>query len=272
MIISLLDQAHNWFYLGGFWILLVTLATMETLWPIHLSPVEPKGRMLTNFGMGVLNNAILWLLPISLVADAEWARQAQLGLLNWVQLPWPVAAALTVGLRSLAGYWLHRASHANRLLWRIHRVHHCDVAVDLSTGFRNHPFEALVLAACMIAATLMFGFAPVPLAIYEASALAFSIWSHANVRLPIPFERVIRWIFVTPDMHHVHHSGERHQTDSNYGDLFSFWDRAFGSYHAVERQDLGRIRFGLDDAQAPASILHQLGSPLRRGGLERPAR
>jgi sterol desaturase/sphingolipid hydroxylase (fatty acid hydroxylase superfamily) len=268
MTTSLLHPALDWLFLAGFLLLLVVLAAIETLWPLHASPLQPKGRLLTNFGLGLLNNSALALIPVSLIATAEWAKQNQFGLLNLVQIHWLAAGAITIVMRSLASYWLHRISHANGLLWRIHRVHHCDVAVDLSTGFRNHPFEALVVAVCMLIATALIGFAPIPLAWYEAAALAFAIWSHANVRLPATIEPLVRALFVTPDMHHVHHSAARHQTDSNFGDFLSVWDRLFGTYCALDRSSLPRLRFGLEDGDHPASLLHQLGAPLRRASAD----
>ena len=263
MIANLLHPDGAWLYLGAFFLLLLLLAATEIGWPIHASPAEPKGRLLANFGMGLINNLMLGLLPLSLIAAAQWAEQTHFGLLNLVPLPWLAAAAITILVRSLTSYWLHRLSHRLPLLWRIHRVHHCDVAVDLSTGFRNHPFEALVVAACMIATAVLVGFAPVPLAVYEATALAFSVWSHANVRLPLWLEPLVRTLFVTPDMHHVHHSAVRQETDSNYGDLFSFWDRLFGSHRSLDRTALRGVRFGLEDNEHPASLLRQLSAPLR---------
>jgi sterol desaturase/sphingolipid hydroxylase (fatty acid hydroxylase superfamily) len=269
MTMSLLDP-QNWMYFGGFWLLLIALSAIELRWPLHASPAQPNGRLLTNFGMGLINNGLLALLPVSLIAAAEWAKAAHFGLLNLVPAPWAASAVITVLLRSLAGYWLHRLLHRIGLLWRIHRIHHCDVAVDLSTGFRSHPLEALFIAAMLTPMAAILGFAPLSLVVYESTALIFALWAHANLRLPRPIEPVVRAIFVTPDMHHVHHSAQRPETDSNYGDLFSFWDRLFSTYCALDRNAVMRIRFGLDDAQAPASILHQLGSPLRRGRLSVP--
>ena len=261
MTMSLLESPHSG--LATFLLLLVILAGSELVWPMHLSQLQPKGRLLTNFGMGVLNMALFALLPLSLITVAEWAKQTGFGLLNMVPLGWIATAVITILARSLTGYWLHRFSHSNPLLWRIHRVHHCDVTVDLSTGFRNHPLEALVVAACMIIAAALIGFAPVPLAFYEGTALVFSTWSHANVRLAHWLEPLVRILLVTPDMHHVHHSAVRHETDSNYGDLFSFWDRLFGTYCPLDRTALRGLRFGLENVEHPASLLRQLGAPLR---------
>jgi sterol desaturase/sphingolipid hydroxylase (fatty acid hydroxylase superfamily) len=268
MTTSLLDPALNWITFGGFWLLLVMLAAVELRWPMHVAPRRPNGRLLTNFGMGLINMVLLSVLPISVIATAQWARDAGFGLLNQITLPGGMAAAISIAVRSLAGYLVHRISHSQRLLWRIHRVHHYDVAVDLSTAFRNHPIEALFVASCLIAVTAFAGLAPIPLALYETIAFAFSIWAHANMKLPRRIEPIVRGLFVTPDMHHVHHSTLRHEADSNYGDVFSLWDRLFGSYSALDRSAVCALRFGQDESDEyhSASIARQLRSPLLPNG------
>ena len=266
MTTSLLELSGSWPYFAGFWLLLMILAALETLWPLHAAPPPTKGRLATNFGIGLLNAALLAFIPFSLVTAALWAEKQNAGLLNLMWLPGWVAAGLTVMLRSLAGYWIHRASHAHHLLWRLHHVHHCDLAIDLSTGFRNHPLETLFVAGCLIGLTMLLGLAPVPLALYETAALAFSLWTHANVQLPGRIERIARYLLVTPAMHRVHHSAARRETDSNYGDIFSVWDRLFGSYRAPDRSGLRAMRFGLGDAydRNAANLAHQLRAPLVR--------
>jgi sterol desaturase/sphingolipid hydroxylase (fatty acid hydroxylase superfamily) len=253
-------------YLGGYCLLLVIVAAMEMFRPMHRSPNAPKGRLLTNFGMGVINVAIATVIPLSIVAAARWARTEQIGLLNLVPVPGVVSAAITIAVRSLAAYWLHRAMHASRLLWRVHRVHHCDVAIDLSTGFRNHPIEALIISFSMMSAAILAGLDPTTLAVFELAIAAANLWAHANLGMSHRVERSLRALLVTPDMHHVHHSATQNQTDSNYGEVFSVWDRMFGTHCAVDRAALQILRFGLgeeDDRQA-GNLLHQLGGPLRR--------
>lgn len=256
-----------WLLFGGFWLLLLALAAVETLRPLHAAPVEGRGRLLTNFAMGLIAALLYTLLPLTSVASAEWARREGFGLLNAVAPPPVAAAALTLLAWSLVNYWLHRGFHRWPWLWRLHRVHHADTAVDLSTGFRNHPGEVVAVALLRAALAVALGASVPGLIAYEAAAFAAVMWSHANFRIAAPVDRALRALLVTPAMHHVHHSAERSETDSNYGELLSVWDRLFGTYRASDASTLAAGRLGLGDAadEGSASLRRQLLSPLARG-------
>ena len=257
-----------WLLFGCFWLLLFGLAAAETLRPLHSAPVEGRGRLVTNFGMGLVAALLYTALPLTAVAAAEWARREEVGLLNAAPLPALAGAALTVLAWSLVNYWLHRAFHRWPWLWRFHRVHHSDTAVDLSTGFRNHPGEVVAVAALRAALAIALGLSVPGLIAYEAAAFAAVMWSHANLSLPRPVDRALRALLVTPAMHHVHHSAERHETDSNYGELFSVWDRLFGTYRTSDSDSLAATRLGLGDSEdeGASSLRRQLMAPLRRAG------
>jgi len=253
-----------WLLFGGFWLLLLALAAAETLRPLHAAPVEAKGRLLTNFAMGVIAAALYTLLPLTSVAAAHWADAENFGLLHAVRAPAPASAATTLLAWSLANYGLHRTFHHLPWLWRLHRIHHADTAVDLSTGFRNHPGEVLASALARAGLAAALGLSVPALIAYEAAAFAAAMWSHANLRLPDPADRILRWLLVTPAMHHVHHSAARCETDSNYGELLSVWDRFFGTYRPSDSDSLATVRFGLgaSDDEGAASLRRQLLSPL----------
>jgi sterol desaturase/sphingolipid hydroxylase (fatty acid hydroxylase superfamily) len=249
----------------GFWALLGGLLIAEALLPIHLRPKEGKGRLVTNFGLGLINAALLAAAPLSSVAAALWAEAHRFGLLNQVAVPAATAFALALLLRSLVAYVAHWASHSLPLLWRLHRVHHTDTAVDLSTGFRHHPLELLAIAPFYAAATALLGLPVAAVAAYEAASVALTLWTHVNLRLPHWVERALRLLIVTPGMHHIHHSALRAETDSNYGELFSLWDRLFGTYRRHDLDGLRSMRIGLgagEDAQA-ARLAGQLAAPFR---------
>jgi sterol desaturase/sphingolipid hydroxylase (fatty acid hydroxylase superfamily) len=248
--------------------LLFLLAAAEMWRPLHVGGGEPGGRIAGNVGLGLINAGLGAVLPLSTVLPAEWAARHGVGLMNAVALPPLAAVAATVLVRNLATYWIHRLSHAVPLLWRVHRVHHADVRLDLSTGFRNHPLELAFVAPWLAAVTVAGGLDPATLAIYEAAAIGFSLWSHANLGLPERLDRWLRLALVTPAMHHVHHSALRDETDSNYGDVLSLWDRLFGTYRDLPADRLTTTRFGLGDAFDPAAphLLSQLASPFARGG------
>lgn len=256
-----------WLLFGGFWLLLLALAAAEMLRPLHAAPVEAKGRLLTNFAMGLIAAAFYTLLPLTSVAAAQWADAQNFGLLHAVHAPALASAGATFLAWSLANYWLHRLFHLWPWLWRLHLVHHADTAVDLSTGFRNHPAEVLATALARAALAAALGLSVPALIAYEAAAFAAAMWSHANLRLPAAADRILRWLVVTPAMHHVHHSAERCETDSNYGELLSVWDRLFGTYRASDSSSLATARIGLGRSadEGAASLRRQLLSPLTRG-------
>ncbi|MEA3053603.1 MAG: hypothetical protein QOG72_2506 [Sphingomonadales bacterium] len=266
MLSRFLEDGALWLPFLLFWPVLIMIAAAEMWRPLYVGRKEPKSRIPVNVGFGLINAGIAALLPLSTVLSAAWAADRGIGLLHLVGAPVIAAAAATVAVRSLATYAIHRASHALPLFWRIHRVHHVDTALDLSTGLRNHPLELAIVAPWLAAVTIAFGLDPGTLMVYEAIALPFALWSHANLRLRPGLDCKLRLLLVTPAMHHVHHSARRAETDSNYGDVLSVWDRLFGSYRALDEPALQEIRFGLGDDHDPhaASLAAQMLAPLRR--------
>ena len=242
------------------------VSMLESWRPFFLQNRDSGGRLLTNFGFGLANAGIQFLVPLSVIAAASWADQNGVGLLNYVMMPLIFEVIATVLLYSLATYWIHRFSHGVPLLWRLHHVHHADTQIDLSTGFRNHPGE-LVLAILLLSLTVVvLGLSPVILISYQIIAAGFALWSHADFALPQSLDRILRVIIVTPGMHHVHHSAMQAQTDSNFGEVFSFWDRLFGSYCYMTPVALRGMTIGLGDAhdEGADSFTAQLISPVRR--------
>jgi sterol desaturase/sphingolipid hydroxylase (fatty acid hydroxylase superfamily) len=253
----------DWAAFGAFWAVVALLAMAELWRPLHVGRDEPAGRIAGNVGLGLVNAGFGLALPLSTVLPALWAAQHGVGLMNAVALPYPVVVILTLLLRNLATWLVHRASHAVPLLWRAHRVHHADVRLDLSTGFRNHPLELAYGVPWLAAVTVALGLDPVSLAGYEAVAIGFALWTHANFHLPPRADRWLRLVVVTPAMHHVHHSSRRHETDSNYGDVLSVWDRLFGTYRDLDEAEVQALRFGLGEAfdGHAASFVRQLAGP-----------
>ena len=260
-----------WLLFFGFWTILGLFAIAEIWRPLHRWRDEPDGRIAGNVGFGVMNAAIGAALPVSTVVPAQWAAAHGVGLMNQVQVPFLAAAVATVLVRSLATYVMHRLSHAVPLLWRVHRVHHSDTSIDLSTGFRNHPLELAIVVPFYGAATIAFGLDAGVLILYEAIGIVFTLWDHANLALPEPVDRLLRRLLVTPAVHHIHHSSRRADTDSNYGEVLTLWDRLFGTYRELPHEDLRATRFGLgDDYDAGASsLVRQLCSPFDRPGSRR---
>ena len=247
-------------------VLLALLAAAEAIAPSRPFHDGSARRLATNFGFGLVNFGLSSLLPLSSLFAALWAREAGIGLFNAVPVPPPLLVVVTLAARSLLGYLLHRLFHLVPLLWRVHRVHHADPAVDLSTGFRSHPAEILIVAGTAAALAAGLGLSPEALLAYELAGTAVFIASHANFRLPEAVDRPLRAVLVTPAMHYVHHSCRRRETDSNFGELFSLWDRLFGTYVRLEPERLRGLRAGLGDAfdAGAASFPRQMLLPFRR--------
>jgi sterol desaturase/sphingolipid hydroxylase (fatty acid hydroxylase superfamily) len=165
-------------------------------------------------------------------------------------------------------YAWHRANHEVPLLWRFHRVHHTDPAMDSTTALRFHPGEILIstLLNCLVLVAL--GMSLAAFALYKTVMIAVVMFHHSNLRVPERLDRWLRWVIVPPSMHRVHHSHLRAETDSNYGSIFSFWDRLFRSYRT--RRTYDDIRFGIGvydgvDWQRPLRLFMLPFRPLAAG-------
>jgi len=212
---------------------LIVVAVAELLWPLRRPGHRFGPRWFANIALGTVNLLLArWLVPVS---GALLASGAGLGLLNQLSPPPLLAIGIGVVVLDSVAYWTHRAMHAVPVLWRIHRVHHTDLDVDFTTGVRHHPIEVLITLAISVATIFVFGLPPQAVAVYQAGRAVIDITSHGNVRLPSMLDTVLRLVVVTPDMHRIHHSADRPETDSNYGTLLSVWDRLFCSYRRAPK-------------------------------------
>jgi sterol desaturase/sphingolipid hydroxylase (fatty acid hydroxylase superfamily) len=191
-------------------------------------------RALRNGGLVVVGTVLLRLaFPVLAVAWAIRMEAAGFGLFARVDAPGWIEFILAVLLLDVAIYWQHRLFHRIPLFWRLHRVHHSDLRFDMTTGVRFHPLE--LAASMLIKLGLIALLAPSPLAVlaFEILLSTGSLFTHSDFALPRGIDRRLRWLFVTPSMHRIHHSVERFETDSNYGFHLSLWDRIFRSYRDV---------------------------------------
>lgn len=191
---------------------------------------------------------------------AAWTQTNSFGLFPWLAVPPVVAVVAGVLVLDLAAYLGHILKHKLPILWRFHQVHHSDAEMDVTTGFRFHPVEALISWVFLIPAIILFG---VPIlaillfaGLYSLSALA----QHANFAFPEWADCIIRLIFVSPGSHRIHHSPHRERTDSNYAALFSFWDRLFGTYKTPRQH--AETEFGLE--KSPETVSALLIDPFRK--------
>jgi len=218
------------------------------------------GRLLTNFGLAVLAFIIAAILPVSRIGSSAIAEQLDVGIGHHLHLSWFALFALLFIVDSFAAYWVHRLMHVHRLLWRIHRVHHADTAVDVSTSLRNHPFEMAVSGPVAAAVVLVIGAPPSVVVAIQSLSVAASIWQHADIALPRRIDSKLALAIFTPRLHRLHHNPVRQIHDSNFGELISLWDRMFGTLNTSEE----RGAVGLENqSSAPDRLIQQIWSPLR---------
>jgi sterol desaturase/sphingolipid hydroxylase (fatty acid hydroxylase superfamily) len=189
-------------------------------------------RLLVNFGLGALGALIASLPWISAFGAAAWSRDRGWGLTAVVDLPIPVEAVLIFVMISLQSYWSHRLLHRVDWLWWLHRVHHNDASVDLSTSFRGHPLEYAIDA--LLRAAVVAVLAPGVTALVAALLVQqiMTVMTHANVRLPEQVSRTLGTVLTTPALHLRHHASDRREHDSNFGNVVIVWDRLFGTFSA----------------------------------------
>ena len=210
------------------------LAVWELLAPRRRLAVGRKPRWANNLAIFIVDAlAVRLLIPTAAVGAAVLASDRGWGLLNAFALPGWLAAIAGFVLLDFVIYLQHVVFHHVPVLWRLHRMHHADLDIDVTTGVRFHPFEILLSMLIKITVVLAFGIPPSAVLIFEIALNATSMFNHSNVALPPPLERVVRWLVVTPQMHQVHHSIVRTETDSNFGFNLPWWDRLFGTYRSA---------------------------------------
>lgn len=193
--------------------------------------------------------AIRLVFPVLLLQTAHINYQAKQGILNQHDLPFALKVILAVLALDLLIYFQHRLMHRFKWFWYCHRVHHIDKEIDVTTGVRFHPFEELFSMAFKMFGVVFLG-APVLAALIFEIVLNFgALFTHINIKLPSKVEKYLRWVFVTPGMHRVHHSDNPVEFNSNFGFCFIFWDKLFGSYriHALTGEQ--RLNFGQEEYQ-----------------------
>ncbi len=210
--------------------------------------------------------AIRFVLPLVAVSAAVIAEQEQIGLAYILSLPNIVAIILTIILFDGLIWLQHLVFHKVPFLWRMHRVHHSDTDIDLTTGIRFHPFEMILSMAFKIALVFAFGAPVAGVFLYEVILLVMALFNHANLHLPEKFDARLRLFVVTPAMHRVHHSSRPKETDSNYGNFLSIWDHLFHTYIAEPKGGIDKMTIGLNSLQdeRPSRLFWNLAHPFMK--------
>ena len=245
---------------------LFVMALWELFAPRRPQSIKRLLRWPNNLGVVVLDTMVVRLVfPVAAVAMAILAQSKGWGLLNLIPLRTWLAIPAGVLLLDLTIYGQHVSFHAVPLLWRLHRMHHADLEFDVTTGLRFHPGEIVLSMLIKLAAVLVFGAPPLAVLAFEVLLNATSMFNHGNVRLSPRLDYMLRLIVVTPEMHRVHHSVDRRETDSNFGFNVPWWDHLFGTYRAQPALGHLRMTLGIDLFSDPRELwLHRmLFQPLR---------
>jgi len=208
---------------------------------------------------------INFILAFLLLNTSDWVQDNQFGILHWIPSV-PLWAEVLIGvlfLDLIGAYAPHWVEHKIKPLWMIHLVHHSDHHVDTTTANRHHPLESIIRFIFTLFGVLLVG-APIGIVmLYQSLSLVATQFTHANIKLPKKVDHYMSFVLVSPDMHKTHHHYRLPYTDSNYGNIFSLWDRLFGTYLPFDRE---KLVYGVDvffDEEANGKIRTLLKQPLQ---------
>jgi len=246
--------------------LLLVCAAMETQFPRRALAQDRVRRWWSNLGIVFVGTAVVRLLvPIAPVSAAIWAQTETFGLFNVTGIPVIAAGVLSFLALDATIYWQHRLFHRIPLLWRIHRMHHTDTDIDVTSGLRFHPIELVLSILVKVGLVVVLGAPALAVVVFEVVLNATSLFNHSRLNIPHQIDQILRLIVVTPDMHRVHHSIHVAETDSNFGFNIPWWDRWFGTYVSQPKDGHEAMALGLPYFRGDESvgILTLLAQPFR---------
>jgi len=244
--------------------MIVLMYCVENMLPYLNPPANKKMHYRRNFIISLFSFLLNAALGTVVVMVVELTAQNHLGLLNQIQLPLIPKLLIGVLLFDFGSYLTHNLQHKIPFLWRFHRIHHSDYHLNVSSSLRFHPVDVIVsqcIYQCL--AVIVIGMPISAFVIYGSIAIPLLIMQHSNVRFPQKFERVASLVFATPGWHKIHHGAEREQTDSHYGDVFTFWDRIFGTWGKKKPHE---IEYGLAEFSKDKHHMvgHLMASPFKK--------
>jgi sterol desaturase/sphingolipid hydroxylase (fatty acid hydroxylase superfamily) len=229
------------------------MAAWEIFAPRRDQNLGRRVRWPGNIGIVVLDTVVVRLVfPTTAVGLALIAEARGWGMFHAIPLPGWASVLIGLMVLDLAIYLQHVLFHAVPALWRLHRMHHADLEIDVTTGARFHPIEILLSMALKLGVVAALGVPAVAVLLFEVLLNATSIFNHSNVRMPAWLDRVLRWIVVTPDMHRVHHSIVARETNSNFGFNLPWWDRLFGTYRDQPAAGHEGMTIGIEQFREPS--------------------
>jgi sterol desaturase/sphingolipid hydroxylase (fatty acid hydroxylase superfamily) len=248
-MVPLLTVERGFIGVGGFIVLLLA----ESVWPFKRLEESRWRRYAINLFIGGSNALLLSVLLGSLVISSYHSFELhRLGVLHRFGIGSWWNILLTIIVLDGMTYGWHRAYHGVPVMWRMHRVHHSDQGVDVTTSGRFHLTEMVLSAVFRLGVIALWGASVTSVVIFEIVFGLLNQLEHANLHIPEPLETWLRSIFVTPDMHRIHHSQAREHTNSNYSTIFSWWDRLFGTYRFGADQQT--LTLGLPEHRQPQDV------------------
>ena len=234
----------------GFFIgLFVLFAGLEAVFPRRKRVQKRIRRWVANWSLTVINSVALRLvaiaIPLLAVGAAINAADQGIGLFNWLDWNVWVEGILVILMLDVAIWFQHLITHKIPILWRLHRVHHADRDMDVTTAIRFHPVEIALSMLLKIGLVYILGSAAWAVIVFEVILNGTALFNHANIKLSPWLDAVVRKVLVTPDMHRIHHSTKRYEHDSNYGFSISLWDRLFRTYIGEPEDGQSDMKLGL---------------------------
>ncbi|MCY9878191.1 sterol desaturase family protein [Vibrio natriegens] len=237
-----------WIRLGCFVGVLLLCTLWENVLPRKVLTVSRAFRWVNNLSLVALNSVVIALvMPIAAFQAAVIASEHQWGLFQLMSFPDWLNVLLSIILLDFIIYVQHVIFHRVPVLWKLHRMHHADLDIDVTTGARFHPIEILISMVIKIGAVFMLGVSPIAIVMFEIILNASAMFNHSNAKLALPVDAWLRKAIVTPDMHRVHHSVIPRETHSNFGFFLSVWDRMFSTYRAQPEFGHEHVVIGLPD-------------------------
>ncbi|MGB0892433.1 MAG: sterol desaturase family protein [Flavobacteriaceae bacterium] len=243
--------------LSIFWI-------FEGIYPLRKHQYNKWKHAKTNLILLLSTMIINVVFGIVTVGIFSWIETNQFGLLYLIDVPvWAEIIIAVMLLDFVSQYCVHYLLHKVPFMWRFHTVHHSDTHVDVTSGTRHHPIDFIFRETFALIGIVIAGLPIAYYLIYRISTVFFTYFSHADIQLPKKLDKAISYIFITPDTHKFHHHHVMPWTDTNFGNIFSFWDRIFGTYIYQDTKD---IVYGVDilDADKSEDILYQLKAPFKK--------
>jgi len=251
--------------IGAVIVVMALLAGVEAVIPLRARGAWSRRHLGPNLMLMLITFATNAIFNTALVLLLEWQAAARIGVLHAFAPPPLATTAVVVLALDFAYYLAHVAMHSSPALWRYHCVHHSDPAVDVTTTIRQHPGEGVIRYLFLAAAASALGAGPGAFAVYRVWSVVHGLLEHANVRVPQRLDAAVAWVVTTPNMHKVHHSRRPAETNSNYGNIFSLFDRGFSTFTPTARGT--SIPYGLEGLDHPSvqTTIGLLALPFRKG-------